>query len=74
MLPATSAYPAMGTPFSILSFDGAFPDVGYIELIDRGVYVEEPEDLVRYQINFAGLRKVALSPNKSRNLIAEIAR
>jgi hypothetical protein len=74
VLPATGAYPAMGTPFSILSFDGAFPDVGYIEVIDKGVYVEEPEDLEPYQVNFAGLRKVALSQSKSRNLIAEIAR
>jgi hypothetical protein len=37
------------------------------------VYVEEPEDLEPYQVNFAGLRKVALSQNKSRSLIAEIA-
>jgi hypothetical protein len=73
VLPATGAYPAMGTPFYLLSFDGAFPDVGYIELLNRGVYVEEPEDLEPYQVNFAGLRKVALSQNKSRSLIAEIA-
>lgn len=74
VLPATGAYPAMGAPFYLLSFDGAFPDVGYIEVLGKGVYVEEPADLVRYQINFAGLRKVALNPSKSRNLIAEIAR
>lgn len=74
VLPATSAYPAMGTPFSILSFDDSHPDVGYVELLGKGAYIEEPEDLDRHQANFAGLRKVALSQSKSRNLIAEIAR
>ncbi|HEX6357887.1 helix-turn-helix transcriptional regulator [Actinophytocola sp.] len=73
VLPATSAYPAMGTPFSILSFDGTFPDVGYIELLSKGAYIED-DDLERYQVNFAGLQKVALNQSKSRNLITEIAR
>lgn len=73
VIAATGAYPAMGTSFSILSFADAYPDVGYIELIDKGVYIEEPEDLGPYQLNFAGLQKVALSESKSRSLIAEIA-
>lgn len=74
VIAATGAYPAMGTPFSILSFAGDYPDVGYIESIDKGVYIEEPEDLKPYQVNFAGLQKVALSQSKSRGLIAEIVR
>lgn len=63
----------MGVPFNILSFDDACPEVGYVEVLGKGIYIEE-EDLEPYQLNFAGLRKVALSQNKSRNFIAEIAR
>jgi transcriptional regulator with XRE-family HTH domain len=74
VIAATGAYPAMGFPFSILSFAGAYPDVGYVESIGMGVYIEEAEDLERYQRSFAGLRKVALSESKSRSFIAEIAR
>lgn len=73
VIAATGAYPTMGTPFSILSFAGDYPDVGYIELIDKGVYIEEPEDLEPYQVRFAGLQKVALSQSKSRSLLADIA-
>jgi hypothetical protein len=40
---AAGAYPAMGTPFSLLSFAGDYPDVGYIDLISKGVYMEEPD-------------------------------
>lgn len=74
VIAAAGAYPAPGTPFSILSFAGAYPDVGYVELIDKGVYIEEPADLEPYQLNFAGLQKTALSESKSRSLIVEIAR
>jgi transcriptional regulator with XRE-family HTH domain len=75
VIAATSgAYPAMGFPFSILSFAGAYPDVGYVESIGMGVYIEEPESLEPYQVNFVGLQKVALSQSKSRGLIAEVAR
>jgi transcriptional regulator with XRE-family HTH domain len=73
-IPATGAYPAMGTPFSILSFGTGYPDVGYIELLDKGTYLEEPEDVEPYRTNFAGLQEVAWSPRKSRTLIADIAR
>jgi hypothetical protein len=70
---AAGAYPAMGTPFSLLSFAGDYPDVGYIDLISKGVYVEEPDDVEPYKINFAGLQEVALTPRRTRALITELA-
>jgi hypothetical protein len=73
VIPSTGAYPAMGTPFHILSFASGYPDVGYIELLDRGVYLEEPEDVKPYRDNFAGLQEVSWSARKSRTLIADIA-
>jgi transcriptional regulator with XRE-family HTH domain len=73
VIPSVGAYPAMGTPFHILSFASGYPDVGYIELLDKGVYLEEPEDVKPYRDNFAGLQEVAWSARKSRTLIADIA-
>jgi transcriptional regulator with XRE-family HTH domain len=72
VIAATGAYPAMGKPFNILSFAHAYPDVGYVELVDGGVYIEEPEVLERYEMSFEGVKSVSLDPNRSRNLIAEI--
>jgi uncharacterized protein DUF5753 len=72
VVPATGAYPAMGTPFYILSFDDRFPDVGYVELLDKGVYLEEPNDVRLYITKFASLRAVALDPEESRELITTI--
>lgn len=72
VIAATGAYPAIGVPFNILSFADAFPDVGYIELINTGMYIEESEKLEPYRINFTGLQQVALSLSESRSLIAAI--
>jgi Domain of unknown function (DUF5753) len=72
VVPVTGAYPAMGTPFYILSFDDRFPDVGYVELLDKGVYLEEPDDVRLYATKFAGLRAIALDPEASGELIATI--
>ena len=71
---AAGAYPAMGTPFYLLSFAGGYPDIGYIELLNKGVYLEEPDDVEPYAMKFAGLLRVALTPRRSSDLIAEIAR
>ncbi|WP_216209402.1 DUF5753 domain-containing protein [Amycolatopsis aidingensis] len=68
----SGAYPAMGTPFSILSFATDQPDVGYVELVNKGVYLEEAEDVETYTLNFEGLREVALDPEDSTELISTI--
>jgi hypothetical protein len=74
VVPAAGAYPAMGTPFYLLSFANNYPDIGYIELLDKGVYLDEPDDVEPYVMKFSGLLQVALAPDKSSELIAEIAR
>ena len=73
VIPAAGAYPAMGTPFHILSFASGYPDIGYVDLLGKGVYLEEPEEVEPYRDNFAGLQEVAWSARKSRTLIADIA-
>ncbi|MQA07493.1 MAG: helix-turn-helix domain-containing protein [Pseudonocardiaceae bacterium] len=70
----SGAYPAMGTPFSILSFDNGDPDIGYVELVSRGVYLEEPEEVEPYKLGFTGVQEVALDPRESVELISTIAR
>lgn len=74
VLPATGAYPAMGTPFYVLSFAGSYPDVGYIELLDKGVYLEEPDDVEPYVVRFAALREVALGRRESVEFVSDIIR
>lgn len=69
---ASGAYPSISTAFSILSFASDEPDVGYIELLDKGVYLEEHGDVEMYTLNFAGLQEVALSPEDSVELISTI--
>lgn len=74
IVPAAGAYPAMGTPFYLLSFDRGYPDVGYVELLDKGVYLEDPDDVEPYATKFTSLLRVASNQRKSDELIADIAR
>jgi transcriptional regulator with XRE-family HTH domain len=68
------AYPAMGSPFDILSFSHELHgDVVYTENVTFGRYVEASEDLTPYTMRFAGLQRKALSPGESLELIAEVA-
>jgi hypothetical protein len=73
VVPAGRAYPAMGTPFRLLSFGGRRPDIGFVELLDMGLYVEEPDDIELYVVRFAGLRDVALDPEETRRVIATLS-
>lgn len=68
----SGAYPSLSTAFSILSFASDEPDVGYIELLDKGVYLEQHNDVEMYTLNFAGLQEVALGPEDSVELISTI--
>jgi hypothetical protein len=72
VVPASGAYPAMGTPFYLLSFPGGFPDIGYIELLDKGVYLEEADDVEPYVRKFNCLLDMALAARESAELIAEM--
>jgi hypothetical protein len=73
VVPAAGAYPAMGTPFYILSFDDGYPDIGYVEMLDKGVYLAEPDDVEPYVTKFNALLRVALNEHESDELIREIA-
>ncbi|GAB3494579.1 helix-turn-helix domain-containing protein [Amycolatopsis cihanbeyliensis] len=76
VIPASAgAYPATGVPFSILGFEGspADSDVGYVELLGRGVYLERAEDVRPYSLAFGSLRNVAMSPRETVELISVLS-
>ncbi|HWE89653.1 MAG TPA: helix-turn-helix transcriptional regulator, partial [Pseudonocardiaceae bacterium] len=75
VLPAKAgAHCALGTGFSLLSFEGENSDVGYIEVLTKGVYLEEPAELEPYRLAFATLWDNALAEDESAAMISSIAR
>lgn len=74
VLPAASgAHPAMGLPFNILSFSSNDPDVGYLELADKAVYLEESADVEPYNLKFDALHEMAAGNTESREIISALA-
>ncbi|RDI25497.1 helix-turn-helix domain-containing protein [Lentzea flaviverrucosa] len=68
------AYPAMGSPFTLLGFPHRqHNDVAYLETFIKGEYVEEAGLTEECAQRFAGLRKIALGEGESLELIAEAA-
>ena len=70
----TGAHASMGTWFEPLQF----PEQGdmaivYIEDLTGSQYLEMPADLDRYTLVFDYLRASALSPDRSAELIAQVA-
>jgi transcriptional regulator with XRE-family HTH domain len=55
-------HPGLEGSFMILGFAESDPDVVYIDAATGGLYVEQPEDIVRYTWVFDHVRASALSP------------
>ncbi len=67
------AHPAMGRPFVILAFpERADPDVVYLEDLTSALYVENVEEVDRYNMFFNHLRATALSFADSSRLITSV--
>ena len=66
------AHPAMDSTFSMLDFDGSVPSVVYVEGLVGWIYVDSPQDLVRYQQVFECLCAMALTPQASVELVARV--
>jgi hypothetical protein len=72
---AAGAHPAMHGSFAIMQFpEPVDPDVVYLEAQTGALYLERTEDVRRYSLMFNYLRALALGPDASRDLIAELAR
>ena len=67
------AHPAMGRPFVILVFpERADPDVVYLEDLTSALYLEDVDEVDRYNVFFNHLRATALSFDDSCALIASV--
>ncbi|MFD9705890.1 helix-turn-helix domain-containing protein [Lentzea sp. NPDC059081] len=68
------AYPAMGSPFTLLGFPHRqHNDVAYLETFIKGEYVEDPGLTEQCAHRFESLQEIALGPGESLELIAEAA-
>jgi transcriptional regulator with XRE-family HTH domain len=67
------AHPAMGRPFVVLVFpERADPDVVYLEDLTSALYLEDVDEVDRYNVFFNHLRATALSFDDSCALIASV--
>jgi transcriptional regulator with XRE-family HTH domain len=76
VIPFTAgAHPGMGKPFVILSFpERADPDVVYLEDLTSTLYLEDVDEIDRYNVLFNHLRATALSFEESAALITTVAK
>jgi transcriptional regulator with XRE-family HTH domain len=75
MIPfAVGAYPAMGRPFVILSFDRPeWLDVAYQENLNSCIYVEDPAEVAQYTAGYTGLCERALDKEETLLAIDDLA-
>jgi transcriptional regulator with XRE-family HTH domain len=67
------AHPAMHGSFTVMQFpDPVDPDVVYVEAKTGALYLEKRADVDRYSLVFDYLRAQALSPEASRDLMAQL--
>ena len=69
---SVGAHPALDSTFILLEFPPPVPGVVYIEGLVGQVYLERPQDVERYKQIFAQLTAIALSPEKSAELMAKV--
>jgi transcriptional regulator with XRE-family HTH domain len=69
---AAGAHQAMDSTFRILEFGSRVPDVVYVEGLVGFIYVNRPEEVVRYEEVFERLIQFALTPKESIELIGKL--
>jgi hypothetical protein len=74
VVPMTAeAHPGSAGSMLLLTRRGE-PDMAYLEVHDRGQMLERPDDVARYGLLYDVLRAVALPPDASRQMIADLAK
>jgi transcriptional regulator with XRE-family HTH domain len=72
---SAGAHPGMPGSFVLIDFpDPADPTLTYVDSMAGDLFLEAPADVQRYTQSFDHLRAMALSPEQSGNLVAELAR
>ena len=70
---AGGAHPAMGRPFIVLVFPERIdPDVVYLEELTRAIYLEDVEEVDKYNMFFNHLQATALSFDESAALMISV--
>lgn len=67
------AHPAVESNFTILELPDPAPGIVFVEGLIGSTYLERPEDLARYGEIFGQLQSIALSPQDSADLIADLS-
>jgi transcriptional regulator with XRE-family HTH domain len=70
---SAGAHPAMENAFTILEFGDVAPTLVYVEGLMGWLYLERENEVARYRRVFEHLRKIALSPKETIELVSEIA-
>jgi transcriptional regulator with XRE-family HTH domain len=70
---SAGAHPAMESSFDIIEFSTVTPSLVYVEGLVGNMYLERPQDILRYERVFDHLRDQALNPQESIELMAETA-
>ncbi len=68
------AHPALESNFTVLDLPSPAPGVVYVEGFMGSIYLERPEDLKRFHEVFSRLQSIALSPEETVGLIADLGR
>ncbi|MGQ0836978.1 DUF5753 domain-containing protein [Actinokineospora sp.] len=75
LLPSSlGAFPGIGTAYHLIHFDEEGPGAAYVEGLQDGTYIEDPNELEAYSLNFEHLREQALTPEETARRITEIKR
>lgn len=67
------AHPGMDSIFILLDFADPIPSVVYVDGLIGQVYIEQPDDVMRYREVFTDLSRCALDPARSRDLVNRVA-
>lgn len=72
---SAGAHPAMTAPFTLLGFSDEWAAMStvYLENGRGALYLEAPADLANYTWRFEECARLALSPDKSRDLLVRVA-
>jgi transcriptional regulator with XRE-family HTH domain len=68
----SGAHPAMDNMFTILEFAAAAPAVVYVEGLMGWLYIEREHEVTRYMQVFEHLRKLALDPQETIELLSDV--
>ncbi|MFP3965820.1 helix-turn-helix transcriptional regulator [Actinomadura fulvescens] len=71
---SAGAHQAMGFPFHLFSFSGNDHPIVYVELLNKGQFIEDISEIARYSTAFNQVRDAALNPKESREFLEGMIR